>query len=1126
MKVINLPAILIALLSLSTLLRAQVLMRDFIGVNVKPQLDYSRMARFGQAQAFHIWSEDQGNVVQSQTLCPLETSNDPSIPKIRWNPSRNTNRYIRFDEFYRILPRKTLAVLHGSSPHMYANSGELFAKPLCPDYQQALDLQDDPEAWLSHAKRASLFAARYAAPPAGGFHAGFATIAGSYIESPDHAGLGLRLVGHIEISNETDAAWADGLNTAVLGYDLDLDPGSPTKYYFRPREYGALLSAAYDGDENSPDFEIKNSQNEVVGHWGIKNLSSGATMVLAGTADMRYDYLYLLKKYWDETRGQGNYPFDVVNYHFYSTTLHPSIDGGQYWNEIYHGRNFFGGGNGVYPESSNINLRGRIEKLLSDRIKPANGVSPALAETGTLFPDKPSWITEFGYDTEGPGGIKIIPFSDYDAQTIQGQWITRYFMEASAAREGNSVQKVFMYELNDDPSVGGQFHHSGLLAKEGTPKKSWYHLMTLKSVLDWSAFTKRNKDLEIAFLDNGIIKPVDDPRMYHYGGEKKPTYAIWVPHGADVRYDGAILLKTENFGSGKPQLQAIEVVEYDEDGKRTEIHPDLIEPYTSADGKLYWKVNGIRQGDTHISLTETPLYLRVNQNRMASDRIVPPVKDLAATCGGCSDVKLTWLKQGNYSYYNIYLQKLNCADPGPAVFDPINLTLVGERVSGYFAEALVSDLQENACYRFWVVPFMNNWNGVVGNAGVSPLFTYSPTDMSIPVLNKHYVDYTVGNCTPCVQPFMQNQISLDYDPGLSPGYELPEFYKMLIPEAGADLCNEFEFTPTNYGVNLGSGKNKVVFTLDLQGAKYADAIYFYYQTGSGRVRFEVLENCCIRYSQVATIDIHDGATQPNTWYRIFNTPLNYKNIEKIRVTIECLPEVGLNIRRMFFCLRPAPDACPEDGMKEIEVVPVTNITVEDIDQYAATLQWAAARLFEEEQELPPVQAYRVRYGIALDATGKIVQPVEFTYETPAWGGENNLPLSPLVPNTTYFVDIEPDIDFYPCIPVIDHDSPFSFTTLPETQERQKTGEALVKKPDLSLSPNPTEGLLQVSGLDKRFSRFRICYANGIAVYDGALAFEQETVSIQLPELPNGLYVVTFLGEQVLPASKAFLLNRP
>jgi hypothetical protein len=275
----------------------------------------------------------------------------------------------------------------------------------------------------------------------------------------------------------------------------------------------------------------------------------------------------------------------------------------------------------------------------------------------------------------------------------------------------------------------------------------------------------------------------------------------------------------------------------------------------------------------------------------------------------------------------------------------------------------------------------------------------------------------------------------------------------------------------------------------------------------------------------ATIDIHDGAHQTDTWYRIINTPVNLKRIEKIRVTVEGLPETGVNIQRMFFCLRPAENECGVATDTEKEATPVSNISVQDLDPYSAILKWDAARIFEEEQELGPVETYQVRYGIALDSTRAIVQPVELTYRAPAWGGENLLPLSPLVPGTTYFVDISPDIATYPCVRV--YAGRVSFTTPEEeTQDRSSRGKQDENiAPAVSLRPNPTNGLLQVNGLDERFQAYRICQANGVFIREGRLEFQAETARITLPDLPNGLYVVVFLGSNIRPVTKAFVLNR-
>ena len=90
---------------------------------------------------------------------------------------------------------------------------------------------------------------------------------GTGVESADNSGLGLRAVRYIEIFNEMDARWNDGnVSPSVTGIAMENDPNAVTNYYHIPKQYAALLSAAYDGHQSSTAFEIKNGNNEVIGH--------------------------------------------------------------------------------------------------------------------------------------------------------------------------------------------------------------------------------------------------------------------------------------------------------------------------------------------------------------------------------------------------------------------------------------------------------------------------------------------------------------------------------------------------------------------------------------------------------------------------------------------------------------------------------------------------------------------------------------------------------------------------------------------------------------------------------------------------------------------------------------------
>lgn len=1165
MKQFHLKNYALLLLLLPVLASAQPLMRDFIGVNVKSHLPYERMNRVGFTRNFHLWADDQSNFNGNGTPdCPLPIPANSGIPKLRWNPSYTTNRYTRYDDFYALNPQRTVAVLQGNAPVMYANSGELFAKPICPEFNSdapnAADIHADPNNWKALAIRASLFAARFGASSTAGFPTGFDQIAAQYIAAPDHTGLARGTVKYIEVFNETDAAWVnngvDNIDLSITGAAMENNPTHYTKYYFRPDQYAAMLSAAYDGNIDNDTYDILNANNQKVGRWGIHNLSPNTKVVLAGTADMRYDYLHFMRTKWDEIRGEGNYPFDIVNYHFYSTTAHPAIDNNSTgnpettWNAFYRGRTFFAdSGQGAFPESDNIKLRERINKLLSDRNK-----NDLYSGYSNLFPNKPTWITEFGYDSKGASAIRVEPFCGFDAQTVQGQWITRYIMEASAAKSaegGLVVDKVFMYELNDDPDVGdGLFGNSGLLKKDGAPKKSWYHLRTLKSVLDATRFTKTNSDYGVAFLKDMTIMPVDDPRLYTYQFSatniSRPTIAAWVPKGKNddctkIQYQGSILLSKSTFGTTKPTIQAIEVVENDEDGRRTKIDPSLISdisltPPTGGSAIQYWRINGIRPGDTKVTLTETPLYLRINQPLSESDRVPQPVENLAATCLGCNVAQLTWTipTSGGYNYYSIYYQTIMAGGPVPA-FDPQVATLVTDRLPGATTNAIIPDLDINATYVFWVVPYVQTRNG-----GASSFFTYSPVDMSAPIAGRHFVMASGLTCSSCAIPFDESQITITQNPWIDPNnpptdppFSQTAFLNALFPADPATICSDLingpTLPPAAFGISVSDGKT-LQFIVDFDGPKFIDALYMYYVSGAGRITIEYQYDCCAHWVQLTEFDIKD-LTQGlnNFWYRVINTGFNRTRVEKLRFTIVGLPETGIQLQRIYLCTRTAPEECEGDSFRATPqdelVTPATDLEIKNVDTHSAIIGWNAARHFVDNVEADPIHRYTLRYGIATDALGDIVQPITRDYYGDDWGGDNEVPLTPLVPNTTYYVDIFPDPKVYPCLSARPA-ARLSFKTLPTDENgSERSATVPITEPEVKLSPNPASDMLQVQMLPDTYTQYRILHVNGVLVREGALHSKGSIHEIGLKNLPNGMYVLTLIGPFVPTQAKAFVINR-
>jgi Secretion system C-terminal sorting domain len=995
---------------------------------------------------------------------------------------------------------------------------EFFAKPICADLFPSLDLQKTPSSWLSLTQWSSLLASRYGSAPTGGYPTNFSNfLQNQFVQSPDHTGFGKNLINYVEISNETDNSWADDLSDGALNADLDENPPYATRYYFRPREYAAMLSAAYDGNINDAAFDIRDANQVKIGRWGVKNLSSNVKVVMGGVSDMRRAYLDRMVVAWGDMGRGANLPIDVVNYHFYATEDHPAW-GTSDWDNFYQGRRTFSPFNnqGTYPESANIKLRQRITNLLNDQPNPLKS--------------KPVWITEFGYDSflTGNSGIKAVGGTG-DPQTTQGQWLTRYFLEASAAKaaNGRTIEKMHAYELNDEPTQGSgeQFSESGLLTLSGSPKKAWYHTRTMLSALGAEKFISNNEGATPyahRFLPTGATMPMleDDPRIYTYersGQSNKPTIVLWVPKGDNTTYQGEVLIKKTAVvasGGAKPNIQAVEYVDGDEDGKRTRIDTSLIQSYTDLGTSIqYWKVKGIRVGDTKITITETPLYLRVNQSpvTMGSDPTFKPFALMPMpNCRGCksiAEVKWTIPAGESYAFYQVYTS--SCV--GVDVFDLSLLTLVAERLPGSAVSALVSDLSETACTRIWVVPFKSVLNGETG-------FTYAMGPVTA------FVDYYPDNCqsescTMNTAGLVQNIVP----PAIGNAGWTNNLGDFLTP--GADVCAEYNGSPSGtFGVWENS---QVSFDIAFSSPQFINALNLFYISGTGRLIIEAKEVCCSNFTLSQTIDLSViSVGGNNTWLSLKNGLLSTKRVQALRITIIGQPESGIALGRMYFCTSPAPE-CQIIGDPDKDLmttVGTTQAEATEINTRSAIIRWPSV-MQNRGGDISAVGGYILTYSTALDGNGDLVQPTTVVMDGLPFDGYNELPLTPLVPTTTYHVVVTPNPNTVACL-AGGSKSQFSFTTLSENvlEISGPRANALEQPPLMTLYPNPTRDQLSIR-VEKAdvYTDYIIHTINGLRKLEGAFSQGQTLQKIQLPKLPPGMYLVTIIGPNVRPQTKTFIV---
>lgn len=248
-------------------------------------------------------------------------------------------------------------------------------------------------------------------------------------DGPNVPKTGLDLLEYIEVWNEPDKWWSD------------------PEAFFSPDEYAAMLSACYDGHEGRLG----------AGH-GIKKADPSMQVVMAGLSNFNLDYLKGMNDWFKKHRRDKKFAAEIVNFHHYSNknqALKPNFE------------------TGIAPEADQ--LREKLRALIH--------------YTRQELPGKVFWLSEFGYDTRQNSPQRAEPSATFDAETVQGMWIVRSYIEAIAA----GVDAVFVYNIIDEDSEeNGLFQSSGLArsAKAGfIPKKAWKMVQELSENLQDAVLT-------------------------------------------------------------------------------------------------------------------------------------------------------------------------------------------------------------------------------------------------------------------------------------------------------------------------------------------------------------------------------------------------------------------------------------------------------------------------------------------------------------------------------------------------------------------------------------------------------------------------------------------------------------
>lgn len=1080
----------------------QVTMDKLIGINARGSDPVSRLKKFDHVRDYHQWNDDVGDSNDTLSRCPADfNAHDAQYLRYRLNQSFSGAALIFYDDFYQGLYRKAIPVMKGLAPQMrgythYPNEPKLLdQKPFCLTgafdndslppatvARPSLAAQSTPVTYRAHALRMTLFTARYGLtnyPLGSAYQSNF--LFPHYVTQGSSPNLverfprrtGLRFVAYIENANEPEKSWYD--EPAAIEEGL----GNPW-WQMTATQYAALLSADYDGHGRSADFAIPGTGQ----YLGVINADPAMRMVAGGTADFRGKYFADVVA-WCRTNRQSSHfgfntgpvlPFDVINFHHYSTTFSSEDLGGgnlpsftTRYEDIKKAPIL---GPAITPEADN--LKNEIVQLKSNLISTTPEVS-----------NLEWWLTEFGYDSDGPySQVVVPPVPGQGKQKTQAQWLVRSLLEIHAT---GIMSKATLYELRDDPGLYGQsYGYSGLLREDFSPKPAWYYVQTLKNVLTGykhiTPGTGGPRTGEVVELISADPQK-EQLHVYRYNkpGLVAPTYVIWRPtqDGGSYNYDLTFEL------TGQTTASIIEMEEMDENGRRT--------AWTDLE---FLASNRIKVKELPVS--ETPLFLVFGPG--ATNNPVLPVQALAASALCCDAVELTWTRQGVYSKYLVYYARQDLV-PAASPFDYTNpnVHLYTDNLTGGATSVVIPGLlpgPTTSIYRFWVIP-VDAYGTLPANWASQPV-SASDTLSSCTA---------VTQTTACLLDITESMVTYPAAGNLGQVKDLLSIDKQenLCADLKAPLVST-EWNDWDYGTNNPLDR-AIVITFP---QPYTILVWHLLDSyGKGQMRFEYQDCSCPQWRVLTTIKLPVGY---DTWASLANITNNLA-ITKLRIT-KLDPDAKL--RKLLLCARPATCAPPE--RPQFNPGPITDLQAEPSD-YSATLRWTAAAYNQDLPELGQIPEYYVRYSKLDDTNNEL----EIRLPLGPQESETSVELQDLEPATKYYAEValEPKVDppsHSLCGPSTPLPSASLIFVTNGVVAREAGGQ---EKPLLAgyfrVYPNPTDGRAWIELPREGYRQLSVIHlASGRAVHTQWLNPYSRQAQVELDGFRNGVYLLRATGDG-LPA---------
>jgi hypothetical protein len=976
----------------------------------------------------------------------------------------------------------------------------------------------------------------------------------------------------LEAGNEPDKFW----------YDVEYRNTDEAIWQMKPKQYAALLNAVYDGANKNAAFELlPTGSNKFL---GVKNMNPSMKMSMAGISDFRGKYLVDLLNQAEALRSTATkkVPFDILNIHHYTSTIVPT-GAGYIDNWVWSAPDKFAYDNGsVGASPEDADLKGRYNRFYAKLFDPNLTPIPLSATVRSELADPTKtehWITEIGYDTNNGSPLSAkLSSNSQSYYTTQAQWLVRTLLELANVKGTNdqvnffALSKATIFEMRDEGvygnGTGGQyspngslFTHSGLLTNDFKPKRSWYHVMTMKNVLGEYRF---NKDLNsggaITFTNGGT------PRIYDFrvdGANPKHILVIWSPTSNASNQKTLSL----NFNSIKSLIG---------ESSNTNLPTDLLnftivkpQDYSERGRYKSYATGGTPSArtltfNTSTSfISETPIYVILNQatTDLEYANCTLPGLGITPSCDGGRVTFNPYQPPGPYrvvyakqSDVNAILTEMNltatCATYQDVPFDYLgdNRFKIFSDNMAVVRQFVVSGLEENTAY----VLFMFYTEGSAGVTAVKPCV----------------LCFTTNNTAPCfIDPCLFISPGLD-NPSCG---NFPDDYKNLLidpvdngcpgtvnsgPPGNDVTCANFDDPPGTQTFPSSelwnTCRNKQV-EVEFQNNIWLDAINFYHGNGSDNVDIEYQCCQCASWNYLTTFR-PQGQTQH--WVSIVENMPEIQ-VKKLRFTKTGNRgpngQTNVEIGKLHFCGTETTtcgiaglQSSPTDKSEGIKGGIFTDVIADISDDGFVTIAWKPVPRLRDNLSMGVYDKYEAW------ASPQVAQPsAQFSTQAPTLVTyyrdleQASFSAGQLTPGT-YDVMIrvpKPDkgCDFAPSGDTYLQNSLYglsdqlwadtliSFTILnKETINPLQNGNGGLKmitheNTDILVFPNPTSGRLTVAWSGTGFDRLETWSLEGRLLHSFPLELGQASLSLDLAGHAPGTYFARLSGPGTAPRQKMFVL---